>query len=623
MAGLFSELKRRNVVRVGVAYIVVGWVAIQIAQLLFEAFGTPPWVIKTVIVLVAIGFPFAVLFAWAFELTPEGLKKTREVDQSTSITHNTGRKLDFFIIGAMGIALIYFVWERQVHEHDAGTLVESVAEVTEGTSASDVPADAAPLHRSIAVLPFLNMSSDQEQQWFADGLTEEILNSLAKTPDLLVASRTTSFSFKGSDLPITDIASRIGVDHVLEGSVRRGGDTLRITAQLIRASDGFHLWSETFDRTMDDIISIQEEIAVQIANALETAMNPEALADMMDVGTSSVAAYEAYLTAQGAIQQWNESGDGYVILKGKEAFERAVEIDPQFSAAYFRLYLFWLSEGASSQLTSGLTELPPEQIRANIDRYLNLAIETVDDPVEKLSYEAAKANQQIDYRREIRLLAQFIDARPNSEGAWAGLMESYANLGMRSAQAELIRERYEAFEFSQRLANSMLQQLRDPGAMGLLREVANKAVEKFGDQAGLMYQAHRAFLWSGDYDVASRLVPQIEASQLSESNIDLVRLRQACADLRLTDAERLLNGGLEKFPDDLSFQYLGLQTFGDVDGAHEVFDRFDQEGDFRVIAEYLSYAHFDPTRYPNFMARYAAQRFEDRELLEVPFRCNR
>ncbi len=165
MAGLFQELKRRNVVRVGVAYIVVGWVVIQIAQLLFEAFGTPDWVIKTVIVLIAIGFPFVVLFAWAFELTPQGLKKTREVDLSESITHNTGRKLNRIIIGAMGVALAYFIWERQAHDHDAQPVAEPVAAAVEQAE----PPAAAPevtetARRSIAVLPFVNMSSDEEQE---------------------------------------------------------------------------------------------------------------------------------------------------------------------------------------------------------------------------------------------------------------------------------------------------------------------------------------------------------------------------------------------------------------------------------------------------------------------------
>jgi len=172
MSNLFNELKRRNVVRVGFAYIVLGWVALQLGDILFEMFETPAWVGKTLAALLLLGFPFACIFAWAFEMTPEGVKKTEEVDRSESITHSTGKKLNFVIMAALVIALGYFIWERQ---------------------SAPEPVVEASLDKSIAVLPFVNMSSDEEQEWFADGLTEEILNSLARTPDLLVASRTSSF----------------------------------------------------------------------------------------------------------------------------------------------------------------------------------------------------------------------------------------------------------------------------------------------------------------------------------------------------------------------------------------------------------------------------------------------
>ena len=227
MSSLFRELKRRNVVRVGIAYIVLSWVALQLGDILFDMFETPVWVGKTLAALLLLGFPFACLFAWAFEMTPEGVKKTAEVDRSASLTHSPGRKLDFVIIGALVVALGYFVWERQ-------ELGEPSVEVA--------------LEKSIAVLPFVNLSSDEEHEWFADGLTEEILNSLARTPDLLVASRTSSFQYKGQNTNVSEIAAALGVAHILEVSVRRSGNRLRVTAQLIRAHDGFHLWSETYDR---------------------------------------------------------------------------------------------------------------------------------------------------------------------------------------------------------------------------------------------------------------------------------------------------------------------------------------------------------------------------------------
>ncbi|MDH5345080.1 MAG: hypothetical protein OEW59_04890, partial [Gammaproteobacteria bacterium] len=413
MAGLFHELKRRNVVRVGVAYIIVGWVAVQIAELLFDAFGTPEWVLKTVIVLIAIGFPFALLFAWAFELTPEGLKKTREVDLSTSITHNTGRKLDFVIIATLVVALGYFIWERQTLNRAPSITGEPVAisEPAEPAAAEVM----ATVRRSIAVLPFVNMSSDKEQEWFADGLTEEILNSLAKTPDLLVAARTSSFGFKGSTDPVPQIAASLGVDHVLEGSVRRGGEKVRITAQLIRANDGFHLWSETYDRSLDDIITIQEDIAIRIADALETALDPEALRAMMDVGTASVPAYNAYLTGRGAMRAAQESGDRYVGLGALEAFEEAARLDPAFARAHSAISWFWSLQLAETQMMSGLTDVTRGEQIARRDESLAQAVRVAKDPVEALVYRADQAWNAQDYRRALRLRMEYVDKRPNDD----------------------------------------------------------------------------------------------------------------------------------------------------------------------------------------------------------------
>lgn len=189
---LFAEMQRRNVVRVGIAYAVIGWVLAQIAEFAFENFGAPEWVLKTIVVVLLLGLPLALFLAWAYEITPEGVKREEDIDRSQSITRVTGRKLDLVIIGTLVLAVGYFLWERQ-------TNVEPIAAPVEATlvEAEDVVA-SGPDERSIAVLPFINMSSDQEQEWFSDGLTEEILNALARTPDLLVAARTSSFKFKGS-----------------------------------------------------------------------------------------------------------------------------------------------------------------------------------------------------------------------------------------------------------------------------------------------------------------------------------------------------------------------------------------------------------------------------------------
>lgn len=628
---LFAELKRRNVVRVGAAYVVLGWVAVQIAQLLFEAFGTPDWVIKTLIVLVAIGFPFALLFAWAFELTPEGLKKTRDVDANESIAPKTGQRLNYVIIASLVLALGYFIWERPGNEADPVPDGEAVTQQTEDsaqtadelTPASMNPIISASEKRSIAVLPFINMSSDQEQEWFADGLTEEILNSLARTPDLLVTARTTSFGYKGSTEPVPEIAAALGVDHVLEGSVRRGGDTFRITAQLIRAADGFHLWSETYDRSMQDIIATQEEIAIQIANALETALDPEALAKMMDTGTSSVAAYEAFLTGLGALRSADLTGDPYETLDAMKSFNRAVEIDPKFARAYGFISLFWSLQLQSNQMYFGVTDEPLDERRARRDEALENAIRYEKDPVQRLVYEAAQARDQFDFRRALRIRREYFDARPTSDFGIGGLFRAYRELGQNREVTKIVKRVYAEFEFTERFAYQALQSVRTVEDAEFMREIAQVALEKYGENTILVYQAHRQLLWAGDIDGASNLAPRIENSGLPETSRYLVTLRQACADRQTDDAKKIHLRILEKYSDDLSVMWLAYKIIGEDDAATQVFVEYDERGDFDTISDYLPYVHFDPSPYPNFMQAVAGQGFENREVHELPFRCNR
>ena len=621
MTGLFEELRRRNVVRVAVAYVIVGWVFVQIAQLLFEAFDAPSWVIKVVVALVALGFPCMVLFAWAFELTPEGLKKTREVDADESISGRTGQKLNYVIIAALVVALGYSIWGRDIGEQEA-----PAAQVSEETVSDAQPAEdmATARRRSIAVLPFVNMSSDQEQEWFADGLTEEILNSLAKAPDLLVSSRTSSFVYKGSSAPITEIATELGVNHVLEGSVRRGRDQVRITAQLIRANDGFHLWSETFDRSLDDIIAIQEEIAVQIAQALETAMDPEALENMMSVGTSSVAAYDAYVTGLGAFLASGGSGDPRrTALAAREAFERAVELDPEFAQAWFNLSAFWSLQSTNNQMLAGITELTQEEILAKRDEALANAIAQEDDPVTMLSYRAAQAADRFDFRQADRLWKQYVAERPNDNLAFVSMINGAGVLGLHDETAEMMRQRYESDgELRRGFANIAAQELRRPEDAGFMREIGDKSIELYGDDMTLMYQVHRLLLWAGDIDGARGLIQPIINSELPDGNKLLVQLRQACAEQR-GDAGDILAALIELDPDDETFAWLGYQIYGDDEAADRALVPFDQSRDFVQLTSYLNYTSFDLSKYSNLAQRLEGQDLLDRELIPIPYRCDR
>ena len=326
----FAELKRRNVVRVGLAYAVIGWFLAQVAEFAFENFNAPPWVLKSFVVLLLLGLPIALFFAWAFELTPDGVKREKDVDRSESITHSTGRKLDFVIIGALAVALAYFIWERQAD-------VSQVEPDTQTSVANDTEDSAAiSNNRSIAVLPFVNMSSDPENEYFADGLSEELLNQLAQIPNLLVAGRTSSFTFKGKNDDLRTIGATLGVANVLEGSVRRQDDKVRVTAQLIRAADGFHLWSNTYDRTMDDVFVIQDDISTNVAAAMKIILDEPSRQRMQRAGIRNVEAFVAFQKGRELFRLAHNDGALMELLsEGLVHFDRAIELVPDFGAAYW------------------------------------------------------------------------------------------------------------------------------------------------------------------------------------------------------------------------------------------------------------------------------------------------
>ena len=295
---LFTELKRRNVIRVGIAYVLMGWVLLQIADFALDLVDAPNWIIQTLSIIVLLGLPVALFFSWAFELTPEGVKREHEVDRSSSITPQTGRRLDRVIIVVLLMAVGWLMADRLWFAPEPAPQPggePAVVEAAPVEAKTDQPLiDDGLDQKTIAILPFISMSSGEDDGYFADGLTEEILNSLAQLPELLVTSRTSSFAMKGDDSPLEDIARRLRVDHVVEGSVRRSGDRLRITAQLIRADDGFHPWSNTSDSSSTDAIAVQEDIAEKIAGALNVVLDDDRRQAMRLAGLRDVDAFIAY-----------------------------------------------------------------------------------------------------------------------------------------------------------------------------------------------------------------------------------------------------------------------------------------------------------------------------------------
>jgi len=293
----FDELKRRKVIRLIVVYIVAAMVILQGADVLIPALALPDWVLRLVALLLILGFPLAAIMAWHFEWTPDGLKRTDDVDARAS-----------------------------------------AAETDVPHETSSEPGAPAPSEASVAVLPFVNMSGDADNEYFSDGLSEELLNVLAKINALKVAARTSSFHFKGQTGDIADIAKKLGVASILEGSVRQSGIKVRITAQLINASNGYHLWSETYDRELDDVFAVQDEIASSVAEALKVRLLGDVVEHVQESGTSNTQAFQCYLRG---VHHFNQGSDEKALQDAVASFEHAIEIDPNYAKAYAGLAKAW------------------------------------------------------------------------------------------------------------------------------------------------------------------------------------------------------------------------------------------------------------------------------------------
>lgn len=315
----FGELRRRRVIRVGLVYLVAAWLIIQVAQTTFPALLLPGWSVTLVVVLVVVGFPLALILSWAYQVKAEGSEPT-----ATTVHYivDRNRKIDFVIISALAVLVVILAYERFFADESKATS-DTVATSMTGVGKSGRP--------SIAVLPFNNMSDDPQNAYFSDGLTEEILNLLVRLQVIDVAARTSSFYFRGKDVDIKMVAEHLGVTNVLEGSVRREGESIRVTAQLIKAETGFHLWSNTYDREIKDIFVIQDDIARQVVGALEIVLSSESSAILDRVPTSSVRAYEYYL--QGRDHLRGEHSESH-LQSARSMFGRAIDLDRTFAEAH-------------------------------------------------------------------------------------------------------------------------------------------------------------------------------------------------------------------------------------------------------------------------------------------------
>jgi len=367
---LFAELRRRNVLRTAAAYGAGSWLLLQIVDTLLPAFDTDASVLRYLIIVLGIGFVPALAVAWIFEWTPEGLQRDENVASSPSKQSRAqARTWDRIIFAVMALALSLFAVDRFVLQPQRDTeLVEAATEAGAEQERNKAPEVA---HRSIAVLPFVNMSADPDNEYFSDGLTETLLHMLAQLADLEVAARTSAFAFKGKNVHISEIASELRVAHVLEGSVQRSNDRIRVTAQLIRADDGYHVWSNTYDRVLDDVFAIQDEIAAKVAKALGSTLlagNEDAITGLF---TEDISAYDLYLRALDR----QATSTHAALEEAEELLFDALERDPEFLDAKLGLVRnafldFYLSTGDFEEDIIAREDLLADVLKSNPDNLI-------------------------------------------------------------------------------------------------------------------------------------------------------------------------------------------------------------------------------------------------------------
>jgi len=388
--GLVSELRRRNVFRMVVLYAVAAWLIMQVAGVLIDLAKLPDWIGLTTLWLLAVGFPISLVFSWFYEITPEGISLEKDVDRATSITHVTGRRLDFLVISLLAAAVILFAYDKWWI--------------------------SPPPEQSIAVLAFENMSADAEQEYFSDGISEELLNLLAQVPGLKVISRSSAFSFKGKDVAIPTIAEQLNVAHILEGSVRRMGNRLRITAQLIEAKSDTHLWSETYDRELESTFAVQDEIAAAVVEAIKGRLELSGAPPPRADAAANPEAHDAYLRGRYLIVQRTRAG---VKGAGRE-FEKAIALDPGYALAYAELAI---------ALSLGSSGLDYTERVAAMTSHVEQAMSLDPDLAEAYAAKGRLLLAQDHYEDALQQFEQAIHINPNYSTvySWMGLI--YQGLG--------------------------------------------------------------------------------------------------------------------------------------------------------------------------------------------------
>lgn len=581
MSQLFQELKRRSAFRTAIAYLAATWLILQVLDLILANFSAPTIAMRVFLIAAGIGFPVTLLLAWFFQITPEGIRLQR--DQAPPQSHRSRRWLNVIIIAALSLTVVLLLLERRFLDHQPASVTDTSTTVV----------------KSIAVLSFTDLSPNHDQEWFADGLAEEILNALTRTPDLLVASRTSSFAYKGTGKEAQTIPRELGVEHLLEGSVRRSGDRVRVTAKLVRADDGVHIWSENYDRTVTDVIDIQQDLALQIAQVMETTMDPVALRDMLQVGTRVVAAYRAYIhgvASRSRIFSENDIGD---YRRAYAYFEDARQIDPGFSAAHRAAADFW-----RTQLTpafGGYTELDasdPALSFANFHERIDRAIATATNTLSRRINEAEKAEVNLRLRRAVTLYQSYLEQRPGEWETWLSFLvaaEMASDVEASGMALTTLRSAGATSSMPASIYMIFAYQHVDPSVAA---DFGLAALERWPEHSDLLYQTHRTLLWAGRVDEAAKVLARFELAQPEDT---MMIARQACAEGRRAIPLQILAerraAGIIPGPVDWHI----LMMLGEAAAAEAVVRQYESDAVPNRAAAWLAYRIFDPAPFPSVM----------------------
>ena len=557
--GLISELRRRNVFRMAVLYILAAWLLMQIAEVVITLAALPIWTGQATLVLLMVGFPIALFFSWFYEITPEGLALEKDVPRHESITHVTGRRIDFIVIALLCAAVLMLAVDKWWV--------------------------GGPTTLSIAVLPFENMSTDPEQEYFSDGISEEILDQLAKIPELQVISRTSSFSYKGKRIDISDVASELNVAHILEGSVRKDGNRVRITAQLIEARSDTHLWSETYDRTLDDIFAVQNDIAISVADSLKLAI----LGQTRKSPITNPDAYTLYL--QGRYLNNLGSVDG--LEKAVIVLRESLVADPSYS-------LTWLELAKSYERLITHRAMPLAEAHAlsfdAIERALRLA------PESGLAHNAM-AWMQYRYKNDLESAAahfeRAMELDPTNTDI-VGNVSMFLNALGRSEESI----RFGEYQVSRDPANAIAHnnlgiRYRNNGQFVKAEEAFSTTLMLNPEFGGAYYELGASRLGNGDYAGAASAFESETIEVFSK--IGLAMTNYAKGDLALSN--ELLIELIQTYGDRIAYYVAQIMAFrSEADDAFQWLDKAKRAGDreLSVVMNEPLFAnlHNDPRWYP-------------------------